>query len=104
MNTITIVFHTRPDFDVIETADATLFAPFVGKKVKPPHGEASQTNSHWKLVHWFLRKKLSLEKLVNWLLYNTFCIENNSQTDHKLAINMLYASNLIRSRTPKGSK
>ena len=71
MNTITIVFYTRPDFDVIETPDATLFAPFVGKKTKPHHGEASQTNPHWKLVNWFLRNKPSLEKLVNWLLYNT---------------------------------
>ena len=45
LNPITIVFHTRPDFDVIETPDAILFASFVGKK-PPPHGEASQRNPH----------------------------------------------------------
>ena len=66
MNPITIVFHTRPDFDVIETLDATLFVPFVReKKTEPSPGEASQTNAHWNLVHWFLRNKPSLEKLVN---------------------------------------
>ena len=47
MNPITIVFPTRPDFDVVETPDATLF---VGTKT-PPHREASQTNPHSKLDH-----------------------------------------------------
>ena len=45
MNPVTIVFHTQPDFDVVETPDTTLFALFVG--IKPlPHREASQTNPH----------------------------------------------------------
>ena len=34
-----MVFHIRPDFDVVETPDATLIANFIGKKT-PPHGEA----------------------------------------------------------------
>ena len=51
MNPITTVFYTRSDFDVVETLDATMFIPFVGEKT-PAHGEASQTNPHWKLVHW----------------------------------------------------
>ena len=31
-----------------------------GKKTQP-HGEDSQTNPYWKLVHWVLRDKPSLE-------------------------------------------
>ena len=32
LNPITIVFHTRPDLDVVETPDATLFVPLNEKK------------------------------------------------------------------------
>ena len=55
-----MVFHMRPDFDIAKTPHATLFAKFLGRKT-PRHGEASQTNSFWKLVHWFLCDKPSLE-------------------------------------------
>ena len=56
-----MVFNIRPDFDVAKSPDATLFAKCVRRKTIPPHGEASQTNPYWKLVHWFLRDKTSLE-------------------------------------------
>ena len=61
MKPIPMVFHLRPDFDVAKSPHATLFAKFVGRKKTPPHGEASQRNPYWKLVHWFLHDKPSLE-------------------------------------------
>ena len=34
-----MVFHIRPDFDVVETPDATLIANFIGKKNPRPTEE-----------------------------------------------------------------
>ena len=59
---MTIVFHTRTDFDVVETPDAALFVPFVGKKPHSTEKPVKQipilikfigfyvANPHWKLV------------------------------------------------------
>ena len=50
-----MVFHIRPDFDVVETPDATLIANFIGKKT-PPHGEAEIKAEN-------LQQKISREEL-----------------------------------------
>ena len=84
MNSKTKIFHTRPDFDAVETPNATLFVPLVKK---PPlfHGKASETNSHWVLVFGFYVTKPH-GKLVNWFLHNTIIywkkLSNRPQIDY----------------------
>ena len=51
-----MVFHIPPDFDVVETPDATLIAKFIGKKKSPPHGEAEIKAEN-------LQQKISREEL-----------------------------------------
>ena len=49
LNPITIAFHTRPDFVVVESPDATLFAPFEGKKTVPRRSQ-SMARIQWQNV------------------------------------------------------
>ena len=41
---MTIVIHTRPDFDIAEIPDATLFSPFVGTNPAPRRSQSSKSS------------------------------------------------------------